>query len=257
MKHSKHGPVVLMYHGVVQPPSIFPDDREQGAELYDVPLESFEQQMQWLSANDIPTGISHEKGSERPAVVLTFDDGERNNIEFGWPVLKRFGFPAFFFVTVKRIGKKGYMNWEDLKELRDGGMTLGSHGLTHRILTGLKRKELEKELAESKSILERELKVRIKDFSVPRGFYNSRLLKTAKDVGYERIFVSETYFSRDPVIARRAVRGHWSLDRFVLTVKGKTPVPETMLKACKDSAKKILGHHRYSNVRNLLLKLRK
>ena len=116
---------VIMYHGIVDGKCPLPDDRETGADLYDLPAVQFEQQMAFLkeqgytikdlAAND----PSIDKDKE---IVITFDDGELNNLQVALPILKKFNHVAYFFIIVGRVGRKGYMSWDQIKALREQGM---------------------------------------------------------------------------------------------------------------------------------------
>src|SRR3989338_3819565 len=121
------------------------------------------------------------------------------------------------------------MDWEELKELRDAGMLIGSHGKSHVILTELKDKKIEEELSVSKDVLEQHLKVNVDCFSVPRGFYNIRVIEIAKKVGYRRIFISTPNDYYPEICIRRiAVKSDLSLNRFKAALKGQVTVNETM-----------------------------
>ena len=248
--------VVLMYHGVISDASQIPPDRERGAPLYDLPAAAFREQMDYLKKNSYKVERLEEAPAQAPVrkVVLTFDDGEMNNFTQAWPILKQYQFPAFFFVTTNRIGQKGYMGWPQLQELLKGGMIIGSHGLNHNILVNLSEEELKKELGESKRILEEHLKVSAEYFSVPRGFWNSRILRAAQQAGYTDVFVSENGFqSLENCIARIPVQNTWSLKRFEQALDGRRPFGEVLGKAFQGMAKKILGPSAYDGLRKRLL----
>ena len=157
-----------MYHGVISDDLPIVHDREPGAGLYDVHLDDFVKQMECLKRrnDEVTTLIENTQKVNTRRVILTFDDGEYNHFKNAFRILSEFGYPAYFFVTVDRIGTKGYMGWEELRQLRDAGMIIGSHGLTHQILVHLKDKEIERELTESKEILERNLTINVGDLSV-------------------------------------------------------------------------------------------
>ena len=242
---TKSFPIVLMYHGVVAESSDIPPDREEGAGLYDLLAQRFSEQMEFLNQQNVEPG----------KILITFDDGERNNIKRAFPILRQFGFSAYFFVTVNRIGKKGYMNWEELKELRDANMVIGSHGVNHVIMTGLKDKDIERELFQSKEVLERNLKVNVEDFSVSRGFYNEKILNTAQEVGYKQVFVSERndQLSQQNVIGRVAVKAEWSLKRFEQAIRGEVPLEEAGVNVVNSLVKKSLGNTGYDKFRKIFL----
>ena len=254
MNKIKNTPTVLMYHGIIAHPASVPTDREVGAELYDLAVDKFQEQMSFLNENGFSVGRVGGENLGQPNVVITFDDGEENNIQYALPILSRYKFSAYFFVTVNRIGKKGYMNWEQLKELRDANMVIGSHSFNHVILTELKNVQIERELSDSKYVMERELKINIDDFSVPRGFCNEKILRMAQEAGYKRIFLSETLpYASDALILRTAVKSDWSLKRFEQALHGKVPLDEVGFNALKTAAKKVLGNGGYNTLRKGLL----
>lgn len=67
-------------------------------------------------------------------VVLTFDDGNRSDITYVAPLLKRYGFGATFFITEGLNflkNKAHYVTWEEVKELHDAGFEIGNHTRHH------------------------------------------------------------------------------------------------------------------------------
>lgn len=236
---------VLMYHGVTSPTSPSPENRETGADLYDVSAVNFRAQIKWL----------HDNG-KKP--VITFDDGEMNNFTEAFPVLKEFGFTAYFFVIIKRVGKKGYMGWAELQKMVEGGMTIGSHGLTHEILTNLQESQMEEELRASKSNLEINLNTTIEDLSIPRGFCNDKILQAAYEKGYKNIFISDRpCHVKLKCYNRVAVKGSWSIKRFAQAMAGETPLRESIGTFFKRSAKTILREAGYNWVRSGIIRLLK
>ena len=74
-----------------------------------------------------------------------------NNCTVALPLLKEFGFTGHFFLIAKRIGKDGYMGWEQIRRLNAEGMIIGSHGFSHEILTNLLDTQIQEELSASKN----------------------------------------------------------------------------------------------------------
>lgn len=251
--------IVFMYHGVIKDDPEIPPSREPGAELYDVSLKNFYEQMKFLNRNNyrVVTYQLEQQAATHQEIVLTFDDGELNNYQEAWPVLKMYRFPAYFFVTVNRIGRLGYMGWKELRELSGAGMIVGSHGLTHEILTGLSPDKLKRELLDSRNALEQNLKKDVRDFSVPRGFYNDEVLKIAKECGYSHIFVSDEEPRSPLCVGRVAVQNYWSLKRFQMALHGQKPFDEQIYYFCKNNIKRLLGRRGYNGLRSTILKFKK
>jgi len=234
---------VLMYHGIVADPPVTPPDREPGAVLYDVSIKNFREQMQWLK----------DKGSDP---IITFDDGELNNYQQAFPIITEYGWKAYFFVIVKRIGKEGYMNWSELKELHKAGMIIGSHGLTHEILTNLLDSQMEEELSASKKNLEINLGIPIDTISIPRGFCNDKIIETACKLGYKTVFISERPAGlKSQCLSRIAVKSDWSLKRFDQALNRKTPFRDIVGGIIIKILKTILRESGYNWFRSFLIKI--
>jgi len=259
MKNNPDQLCVLMYHGIVTEWTPLPKEREAGADLYDVPLNNFQKHMQLLNENGYTTGILNEELIEQNTkkVVLTFDDGEMNNFEHAFPVLKKHGYPAYFFIIAKRVGLKGYMGWDELRELHRCGMVIGSHGFSHEILTSLLDTQIEEELRASKKYLERNLGIEVDTFSIPRGFCDDNVIQKAYNAGYKRIFISSRPRKlQSDCYSRLAVKAHWPLKRFEQALNGSIPFNEKMIDLTKSAAKKIFGSGLYNWTRRTLLKIK-
>lgn len=252
----RNQPIVLMYHGIKENGPALPDGREEGAELYDVSLRNFKAQMRFLKSRQFAVTLLKDILGKN-SVILTFDDGELNNHTHALPVLQGLDFPAYFFVIAKRIGHDGYMGWKELKCLHNAGMVIGSHGLSHEILTPLKDTQIEEELQASKKYIERNLDITVNSLSIPRGFCNDKIIQMARAAGYADIFISERPKSLTmPCFARVAVKRNWSIQRFEQALAGKTPSNEKMFNLCKNGIKRLGGGTLYDWVRTVLLKMK-
>ena len=250
-------PLALMFHGIVGKKTTVPEWREVGAELYDVPREKFVHMMEYLhqSHYHVTTDCSASSSSNR-SVILTFDDGEMNNFTEAFPVLRTMGFQAYFFVIAKRVGKEGYMGYDELRKLDEAGMIIGSHGLTHAILTNLTATQIEEELVASKRTLERNLNIPVDCLSIPRGFCNNQVLQIAHRAGYKAVFISDKSDQLEyPCLGRVAVKGHWSQKRFACALEGSASFTEQLSEATRSTLKLILRESGYNALRNFYLKV--
>jgi peptidoglycan/xylan/chitin deacetylase (PgdA/CDA1 family) len=247
---------VLMYHGIKTDAFSVPMGREFGAEIYDVPLVNFKAQMELINNAGFQV-VKVEKESisnQNRQIVITFDDGEMNNFTFALPVLYELGFPAYFFVIANRVGKPGYMDWDNLHRMCETGMVVGSHGLTHSILTNLSHHQLEEELYGSREYLEKHIGRKISALSIPRGFCNDKIIQMAYEAGYNQVFISDRPKElKSKCWKRVAVKGSWNIKRFEQAINGIEPISEQFLSQIKQVAKRSLKDDLYSQIRNMLI----
>jgi peptidoglycan/xylan/chitin deacetylase (PgdA/CDA1 family) len=139
--------------------------------------------------------IRQNQNIPKGTIVITFDDGYRNNFLNALPVLEKHNFKATFFVIAEQIGMTEpfkHLLWDqpakdhflaypesrlpmdehEICRISDCGHQIGSHGLTHRSIGNLPRGEARKEIIQSKEILEEMLKKKVFLFSYPFGARN-------------------------------------------------------------------------------------
>lgn len=110
--------------------------------------------------------------------AITFDDGLQDIYRVAYPELKRRNIPFTIFVVSNFIDCEGYISSVQLKELaNDSLVTIGSHGVTHKLLKGMSIENQCKELIESKTILERIVNKPIRLFAYSHGQFDSNTLK--------------------------------------------------------------------------------
>ncbi|MBU2264600.1 polysaccharide deacetylase family protein [Patescibacteria group bacterium] len=119
------------------------------------------------------------------AVAITFDDGYYGQYQWAYPLLKKYGMTATFFIIVSNVGKPNVLTWAEIKAMSDGGMVIGSHALSHPHLSALDDEQLRKELVDSKTILEEKIGRRVNLLSYPAGDYDERVIQFTKDAGYQ------------------------------------------------------------------------
>ena len=72
------------------------------------------------------------KPKKEKKILLTIDDGFKSFYTEAWPYLKKNKIPFILFVSTEPIGKKGYMNWGEIKEIEKSEFGhIGHHSHTH------------------------------------------------------------------------------------------------------------------------------
>jgi peptidoglycan/xylan/chitin deacetylase (PgdA/CDA1 family) len=190
---SRKRTLVLTYHAVFATYEEWAK-QEPSRKWYALTASQFEAQMEYLARQGFRTSLLEEflEGtSPQKSVLLTFDDGHESIYSVVLPILRKFRFRAEFFVIVSRIGRPGYLCWQQLKELMKAGMSIQSHGLHHRPLPQLPNDTLTKELRDARKCLEQNLGTPIKYLALPGGFADRRVYREALAAGYEAICNSE------------------------------------------------------------------
>jgi peptidoglycan/xylan/chitin deacetylase (PgdA/CDA1 family) len=181
-----------MYHSVT----------DQGADPYNVTVAParFTRQMRWLTARGlrgmgVTAALEARARGERGVVALTFDDGYADFATEAVPILRRFGFTATVYVLAGRLGghngwdtegpRKALMTAEQVRQVAEAGMEIGSHGLRHVSLPEQDPARLHRELHESRAMLGELTGRPIRGLAYPYGHYGDRETGAAREAGYE------------------------------------------------------------------------
>lgn len=84
--------------------------------------------------------------------------------------------------------KKQFMSWEQIKEVANNNISIGSHTMSHRILSSLSEDEQRFEIVESKSVLEGIIDKKVNTLSYPVGgelAFNATTKRLVVDAGYK------------------------------------------------------------------------
>jgi peptidoglycan/xylan/chitin deacetylase (PgdA/CDA1 family) len=125
-------------------------------------------------------GLEEPESLPERAALLTFDDGYRSVRDVALPWLLEFGYPAVLFVPTDFIGgcnafdagnepEEAICGWDELRDLQRRGVSVQSHGASHRPFSQLAPVEQEEELVRSKTVLEAGLGKPVEVFAFPYG----------------------------------------------------------------------------------------
>ena len=172
---------ILEYHTVTKTPV-------RNSEIYNVPPEEFAAQLDYLQENGYTTitlqdFMRAKRGKqilpEKP-IVLTFDDGYEDNFTEMLPILEAHNMTAVVYVVTNFIGKPGYLNFSQLKEMQKRGIEIGSHTADHIPLDKAGEKVLNGQVHAAKQFLDWSELETIYTFSYPNGAFNDRLIEYLK-----------------------------------------------------------------------------
>ena len=101
-------------------PSQDPQLGDPGARVYALDERTFYEQMRIVAEGFACPSYAWETLAppDQPrSVWITFDDGHRSNAEIALPILKQLGLRGIFFITTDWIGRPGFMNEDQIREL--------------------------------------------------------------------------------------------------------------------------------------------
>jgi len=157
--------------------------------------ENFERQMHYLKENGynaisldkLVEGIRKRENFVHNTVVITMDDGYKDNFTYAYPVLKKYGFPAMIFLIANKIGAdENFLNWDETKEMHKNNISFGGHTKNHVSLSTIKEKDtLWDEISGCKEIIESHIGKRIDYFCYPFGSFTEEVKKLVRQAGYK------------------------------------------------------------------------
>lgn len=199
--------VVYMYHSVREEP-VNPDDADLS-----VRPEEFEKQLRFFTERKMKTlfasELKEEQSKHAKYVVITLDDGYEDNYTEVFPLLKKYNCKATIFMITSLIGKEGYLNASQIKEMTESGLvSVQSHTVSHEPLAlGDKvYEEVDYELSRSKAVLEYISGKNVDCVSMPNGSFDDVVLEIAQKY-YDVVFTDTSfrnYSSEDIMDIHRA-----------------------------------------------------
>jgi peptidoglycan/xylan/chitin deacetylase (PgdA/CDA1 family) len=123
-------------------------------------------------------------GSPLPAhpVVLSFDDGYRDQYDYAAPLLRRYHDVAVLNLIVDNLGRA--LTVADVAHMAAWGWEIDSHTITHRDLALLPLGVVRHELLGSRNLLRRYLQLPVNFFCYPGGAYDAAVIRLVRRAGY-------------------------------------------------------------------------
>jgi peptidoglycan/xylan/chitin deacetylase (PgdA/CDA1 family) len=183
-----HGIPVLMYHRV-DPQLSAPDPITVSLTVMQ---PTFESELKVLrSAGYQSTTLAAvrdalDRHTPLPArrLVLTFDDGYEDNYAVVFPLLRRYGFTATFFVVTSSVGIRDHLTVAQIREMAQAGMDIESHGVHHIDFSALSVDDARRELVRSRETIAGWTGRPVTFFAYPAGRYSAALEHLLDALGY-------------------------------------------------------------------------
>ena len=124
-------------------------------------------------------------------LMISFDDGYRDNYLNAYPLLREYGMTAAFYIITGMVGEEDRLTSTHIREMAANGMSIGSHTVSHRALGELETEEASAELSLSRLYLEGLLQRSVNFVAYPKGSYNEFTAKLANESAYNGGFSVE------------------------------------------------------------------
>lgn len=180
--------VVLVYHR-------FGEDHIPSTNIR---LDQFDAQLDWLVKNgtqfpslqQLTDALNGGPPLPDKSVIFTVDDAYRSAAEEAWPRLKTRGIPMALFVATQSVdeGRQGYLSWDEIRALKEDGVTIGFHGHAHRHMAYGDLAQVEADLQQGLARFSQELGTVSPYFAYPYGEFSLALKDHIKAAGFDLAF---------------------------------------------------------------------
>ncbi|MFQ5952972.1 MAG: polysaccharide deacetylase family protein [Candidatus Omnitrophota bacterium] len=187
---------ILMYHSIS-------DDKES---TLSVMPENFSRQLEFLdrsgysviSLDELVESINRGKTYLPKTVVVTFDDGYKDNFTNAFPVLKKYDMTAIIFLVTHYVAEKGeYMNWDQVRLMQENGIDFGAHTRNNVYLPSVEDYgKLWDEISGSKADIQAQTGKEAKYFCYPTGGFTEKIKEAVKQAGYKGACTTNRGFDR-------------------------------------------------------------
>ena len=107
-------------------------------------------------------------------ILITIDDGFSSFYNNAWPFLKENKIPFILFISTEAVGKFGYMNWKQIKEIeKETFVHIGNHSHSHDYLVDFSESKFLNDIDKSIKIFKENLGYNPRFFSYPFGEYSN------------------------------------------------------------------------------------
>ncbi len=187
---------IMMYHSV---------SLADESPLNVVSPKSFANQMEYLkkheykiiSLDDYVERNKAKKEFPHKTVVITFDDGYRDNYKNAFPIIKQYHFPVTIFLISDYVGVNlNLLTWNQVKEMAHDGIEFGSHTRHHMYLPEATDEQLKDEIIDSKRIIEEHLNKPVNYIAYPSGGFSEQIKGIVALAGYKAALTTNRGYDR-------------------------------------------------------------
>ncbi len=198
--------------------------------------DAFEAQLEFLKRNDyrvirlsdLPDFLEGRKQLPKRAVAITFDDGHVSSYQNAFPLLKKYGFPATYYLYTDFLGARDALTWAQIREMHESGLIdFQAHSKSHSnlIVKGADesepryRERLDVEIRQPRDLIQRHVPARVIQFAYPYGDANEAVLDRLAQAGNYKLGLTvnpggNPFFAQPFMLRRTMIFGDHDLAAF-------------------------------------------
>jgi peptidoglycan/xylan/chitin deacetylase (PgdA/CDA1 family) len=133
--------------------------------------------------------VAYQSGGGQ--IEITFDDGNRSDLDIACPALVTRGLRGHFFVLTGRLDDPRYLSADDIRTLQAQDMAIGLHGKDHVDWRKATTAGLQIEIDQARDTLSAIVEQPIDTVGLPFGGYDKRVIRYLRRAGFRRIYTSD------------------------------------------------------------------
>ncbi len=183
----KNSATVFMYHkfGVSKYPSTSVTIDQLNSHIEELTKEKYTIK----SLDFIIDTILNDGDLPENTIGISVDDADKSFLEVGWPLFKKNNIPVTLFVTTGTISNnQKYINWDQIRKLKEEGVIIGAHSHTHAHMPDISIEEVRNEIETSNKIFLKELGEIPTLFAFPYGETTDEIIELVKEFKFKVAF---------------------------------------------------------------------
>ena len=184
--------VILVYHRFGE--GQFPSTSIRMEQFKSHVLELRRKRYNILPITEIIQKINNREKLPDFTIGLSIDDAYSSVYEKAWPLLREANIPFTLFISTDVVDRQaaGYMSWDQIRELKSSGVTIGSQTKSHKHLPLISIEDAKQEIDKANVRIRREIGLRPDLFAYPYGEYNSSVRELIIDRGFKAAFTQSS-----------------------------------------------------------------
>jgi peptidoglycan/xylan/chitin deacetylase (PgdA/CDA1 family) len=201
--------VILVYHRFGE--GQFPSTSIRMEQFKSHVLELRRKRYNILPITEIIQKINNREKLPDFTIGISIDDAYSSVYEKAWPLLREANIPFTLFISTDVVDRQatGYMSWDQIRELKSSGVTIGSQTKSHKHLPLISIEDAKQEIDKANVRIKKEIGLRPDLFAYPYGEYNSSVRELIIDRGFKAAFTQSSG-------ALHSYSDKFSLPRFAL-----------------------------------------